>query len=479
MIRSIRSARRAGALLAVAAFLTACSEQQPLATEPVDQVDGMYNLDATWAGLPATPGIGVNASPVPGPGQTELVVNGSFEDNSGRNSGNFAGWSVYNEGSGGWYAQAGTSAPPPFAASVVAPPHGTFAAMTSQGGPGTHFLTQNIVLPAGSEVTLSLKLWYHNWGGRFVNASHLRHFPGSNQRMQIDVMLPSSALGDLGAGVLMNVFATQPGDALVLPGYISVTADLSAFAGQTVRLRIAEVDNGGFFHGAVDDVSIIAESSNQAPTADAGVDQIVECTGAATDVQLDGTAADTDGNIASVEWFDGSTLVASGEDPIVSLAHGTHTLTMVVTDASGATASDEVIVDITDTTAPTLSVSATPGELWPPNHQYVPVDLAIAVSDNCDAADAVTVTASAISSDADDARGNGDGATSGDVKAAANVSSNDVPMVVFNPATDQLELRAERAGRSGDRTYTITVTATDSHGNSSTAATTVTVAHNK
>jgi hypothetical protein len=35
-----------------------------------------------------------------------------------------------------------------------------------------------------------------------------------------------------------------------------VTADLSALAGQTVRLRIAEADNQDYFSAAVDDVRI-------------------------------------------------------------------------------------------------------------------------------------------------------------------------------------------------------------------------------
>ena len=460
-------------------LLAACSEQQPLATEPVDRVQARYNdLAVTFPAAPSQPSITVSAAPVVGPGQAELILNGGFESNGGVNSGVLTSWTIVNAGSGGWFAQSGTTTPPTFVTGGVAPPEGSFAAMTSQPGPGSHILYQDIVIPPNGNASLSLQLWYRNHAISFFNQPNLSHIGGANQRYQIDIMDPAAPVDDLGAGVLLNVFATAPGDPASLPGYTTVTADLSAFNGQAIRLRITEVDNLSNFHAGVDDVSIIA-TINQAPTANAGADQTVECTGTLTDIQLDGTAADADGNIVSIEWFDGATLVAAGEDPIVSLPHGTHTLTLVVTDALGETASDDVIIDVVDTTAPTAAVSASPGSLWPPNHQYVPITLTIDVGDNCDDASALTVTATAVSNEADDAKGNGDGNTTGDVKAGANVSSNASPVVAFNPATDQLELRAERAGRDAGRTYTITITVSDTHGNSSTASTTVTVAHNQ
>ena len=57
------------------------------------------------------------------------------------------------------------------------------------------------------------------------------------------------------ADVLLNAYQTLPGDPPV-SGYTRVTADASAYRGQTVCLRFAEVDNQFFFHAAVDDINI-------------------------------------------------------------------------------------------------------------------------------------------------------------------------------------------------------------------------------
>ena len=59
--------------------------------------------------------------------------------------------------------------------------------------------------------------------------------------------------------VLLNVFQTNPGDALT-SGYNLLTTDVSALlaanAGQTLRLRFAAVDNVGPFRFGVDAVSL-------------------------------------------------------------------------------------------------------------------------------------------------------------------------------------------------------------------------------
>ena len=55
--------------------------------------------------------------------------------------------------------------------------------------------------------------------------------------------------------VFATVFRTMPGDPLSKP-YTPVTFDLTRFAGQTVRLRYAEVDNQSWFLASVDVVDI-------------------------------------------------------------------------------------------------------------------------------------------------------------------------------------------------------------------------------
>ena len=69
-------------------------------------------------------------------------------------------------------------------------------------------------------------------------------------------MSPSSepfsvAFGD----VLMNLLQTPPGSPLFV-GYTQTSVDLSAFAGETIRLRFAQVDSLDYFYFGVDGVSI-------------------------------------------------------------------------------------------------------------------------------------------------------------------------------------------------------------------------------
>gem|GEM_PF-3937282 len=91
-------------------------------------------------------------------------------------------------------------------------------------------------------------------------------------------------------------------------------------------------------------VSITVNSVNDIPVAEAG-DDIVAAEG--TEVSLSASGSyDIDGTIASYEWKEGTTLISDSRDFIYTFSSGTHVLTLVVTDDSGATASDSVTVTI-------------------------------------------------------------------------------------------------------------------------------------
>lgn len=114
-----------------------------------------------------------------------------------------------------------------------------------------------------------------------------------------------------------------------------------------------------------------------------------------------------------------------------------------------------------DVVAPSISsVSADPSVLWPPNHKMVPVSLSVAASDNCSA---VTTQIIGVTSN-EPVNGLGDGNTAPDWE-------------ITGPLT--LMVRSERSGLGTGRVYTITVQSTDAAGNSSTAATTVSVPHDQ
>ncbi|HUQ33697.1 MAG TPA: Calx-beta domain-containing protein, partial [Pyrinomonadaceae bacterium] len=108
---------------------------------------------------------------------------------------------------------------------------------------------------------------------------------------------------------------------------------------------------------------------NTPPVANAGADQTIECGGASTSVSLDGSAStDPDGDTPlTYEWREGMTVLGTGSTLNTSLAFGSHTITLKVTDPSGAFGEDTVSVNIIDTTDPTImappnvSVSTGPG----------------------------------------------------------------------------------------------------------------------
>ena len=187
---------------------------------------------------------------------TAQVANGGFETNGGAGSNTFASWTVVDQpgGSGSWFAQTGTLSPQ-FGSPVLAPPEGTFAAMTDQGGPGSHIIYQDVTVPA-SGGTLSFSLYINNRAGAFATPATLDFTAGPNQQFRMDIMSTAAPVTDVGAGVLLNVYQTKVGDPAV-SGYTTILASLSSFAGQTVRLRFVEVDNAGVFNVGVDNVGII------------------------------------------------------------------------------------------------------------------------------------------------------------------------------------------------------------------------------
>jgi hypothetical protein len=178
-------------------------------------------------------------------------VNGGFE------TGNFSGWTVVNQsgGSGDWFVYTGTTSPLS-GFTIATTPEGTHAAVTDQTGPGSHVLYQDVALESGFAHTLSFDVYYENRAGLFASPASLDFNVFPNQQYRIDVLRPSAPATSVAAGdVLASLFQTDPGDPFSLAP-TSISADLSSFAGTTVRIRFAEVDNQGFFQASVDRVAI-------------------------------------------------------------------------------------------------------------------------------------------------------------------------------------------------------------------------------
>jgi hypothetical protein len=210
----------------------------------------------------------------PGGAGAATVVNGDFE------SGTLNGWSIYRAtGLGNWFPYKGTE--PPIAgkaltAPVQAPPQGTYAAITDEYNPDTPILYQDVALRPGYDHRLSLFAYYTSLDPIAVPTPDTLSVDDAalggqpNQQYRIDVMRPEAPLESLAPGdILRTVFRTTPGDPQEMaPARLS--ADLSAFAGQTVRLRIANAVHEETFNAGVDAVAIASAPAGQLPPPGSG-----------------------------------------------------------------------------------------------------------------------------------------------------------------------------------------------------------------
>jgi HYR domain-containing protein/K319-like protein/NHL repeat-containing protein len=118
---------------------------------------------------------------------------------------------------------------------------------------------------------------------------------------------------------------------------------------------------GTFFYVVDRDNFRIQKFSTSAasPTANAGTDQTVECAGATTAVNLDGSASTAgSGTINSYSWAEGATSLGTGATLTVNLPTGTHTITLTVTDTGGGSDTDDVVITVQDTLAPDITCPA-------------------------------------------------------------------------------------------------------------------------
>jgi D-alanyl-D-alanine carboxypeptidase len=174
-------------------------------------------------------------------------------------SGAITNWQAVGGGSGGWFVYAdGHKAPDPAQSDpnvpfdVPDPPQGRFAAVTDMNGPGTRILYRDLRLEG--RFTLRVSVFYAGTAPFSSPATLTYDTPEPNQQFRIDLLSPSAPIDSVAKGdVLVNVFGTSPDDpARRQPTDVSM--DVSAWAGQTVRLRLATTDNGGPLRVGVDNI---------------------------------------------------------------------------------------------------------------------------------------------------------------------------------------------------------------------------------
>ena len=147
--------------------------------------------------------------------------------------------------------------------------------------------------------------------------------------------------------------------------------------------------------------------------------------------------------------------VADGSE----LVNTTELLPSIADPEADEIENEAVFVTVLNAPPVVTQLRADPSTLWPPNHRWVDVGVAYSVVDNCGP---VATRLDVVSDEPLNATGDGDTEPDWQVSDAHHV-----------------RLRAERAGGGDGRAYTITVTATDSAGQTGSAAAQVLVPHSR
>jgi hypothetical protein len=252
----------------------------------------------------------------------------------------------------------------------------------------------------------------------------------------------AEATGPTGAAVSFTTSATDTVD-----GSVATSADPasgSTFPLGDTTVTVTAVDQAG--NKATKTFKVTVEDTT-APEITAPGTQTAEATSAA------GAAVSFSASASDI--VDGPVAVSYSHQPGSVFPVGETTVTVTAKDAAGNKSTKSFVVKVQDTTAPAISgLSVNPSVLTVPNHKMVDVTVSYTVSDNTGATVKLTVT----SSEPDN--GLGDGDTAGDIEIVSD---------------HVVRLRAERSGKGNGRTYTITVTATDAYGNTSSQIVTVSV----
>ena len=185
--------------------------------------------------------------------QPRTIVMDDFE------AGGISAWQAVGSGAGGWFVYADGHKPPDPANSdpnvpfdVPDPPQGRFAAVTDSNGPGTRILYRDLRLDG--RFTLRLTVFYTGTAPFSSPATLAHDIPEANQQFRIDLVARSAPIDSVAKGdVLANVFGTSPGEP-VRRQPTEVQVDVSAWAGQPVRLRLAGINNRGPLRVGVDNI---------------------------------------------------------------------------------------------------------------------------------------------------------------------------------------------------------------------------------
>lgn len=268
--------------------------------------------------------------------------------------------------------------------------------------------------------------------------------------LSVPPALTVEAIGELS---LVNIGTANATD--VFPVTITNDAPDAGFPLGLTIVNWTAIDGNGNTTAATQNVTVVDTTP---PELLVPADVTVEATGPQTDVDI--------GLATASDIFE----VTITNDALASYPLGTTEVTWTATDANANRVSAVQRVIVVDATSPELSLSVSPTVLWPPNHKLSPIEVITSATDAVDPNPVVTLTI--VLSSEGDSEDTFD--TAFDVTEVVGKKGDDIQLI-----DGQLYLRAERAGNSDGRVYTITYEATDYSGNSVTGSATVEVPHNQ
>lgn len=148
---------------------------------------------------------------------------------------------------------------------------------------------------------------------------------------------------------------TGPGT-FTLSGENTSTLTVSDLVAGNYTFRLTVTDNDGAQASDLVEVNVAPEIVNQAPTANAGPDRVVNLPSAG--IVLNGSATDNDGTVVSYAWtkVSGPTITQGNQNTaslsLSDLVAGNYVFRLEVTDDDGATDTDEARVRVNATNQP-------------------------------------------------------------------------------------------------------------------------------
>lgn len=156
---------------------------------------------------------------------------------------------------------------------------------------------------------------------------------------------------DPDGSIVSYLWTKQIGPPATVFGENSATLTITNLVEGSYRYRITVTDNAGATAFAEINITVLPIGTNQPPIVNAGTDKTVFLP--TSTINLSGTASDADGFITSYTWFKLSgpvaTTLTNANTPNVSLSNllaGQYTLRLTVVDNDGASAYDEVTVNV-------------------------------------------------------------------------------------------------------------------------------------